>query len=341
MARFQPEGWEIIRPLREGGQSWTYLVRRKSDSDEIEYVLKRLKNPNRIDRFTKEIEATTRLDHPNIVKIVDYSLNHDSPFIVTEYCHGGSIATSDPYWRNDPVATLVVFEQILGAVDVAHSNGVLHRDIKPNNIFLKSAKGPPVVGDFGLAIFLDGNSERITATSEAIGARCYMAPELESGRNERITAASDIYSLGKLLYWLFTGSVFSREVHRERDWDIKQFFQDPFSIDGDSLLEHVNFLLDLMVTRDPNKRRDSADLLILTRQAQALMRQRSHHLSLRIKHSCSFCGRGKYNLHSDSDPIKAREFGLESSARSSWRIMVCSYCGHVQLFNFLGQPGWD
>ena len=138
----------------------------------------------------------------------------------------------------------------------AHSQGVLHRDIKPDNVFLKSATGPPVVGDFGLSIFLETDN-RITATQEAVGPRLYMAPELESGRVERVTTAADIYSLGKLLYWLFTGRVFSREAHREKQWDIKQHWNDPFSPNGDSILEHVNFLLDLMVTQDQKSSRFS------------------------------------------------------------------------------------
>jgi serine/threonine protein kinase len=345
MAKFSSHAWEIIRDLSEGGQSWTHVVKRKPDPndthhDETEYVLKRLKNPSRLDRFEREIEATTRLNHSNIVRIVDHSLNEGRPYIVTEYCHGGTIANAIPYWRSDPVATLVVFEQILDAVHAAHSNGVLHRDIKPDNIFLKSVTGPPVIGDFGLSIFLDAES-RITATQEAVGPRLYMAPELESGRSELVTTASDIYSLGKLLYWLFTGKVFSREAHCEKQWDIKQYWKDPFSPDGDPILEHVNFLLDLMVAKDPNDRRDSANLLILTRQAQALIRRRSHYLSKSIKHECSFCGRGTYYLHTDNDPTKADRFGLRSTPQSSWRIMICNECGHVQLFNFRGQNGWE
>lgn len=345
MAKFNSPAWEIIRDLSEGGQSWTHVVKRKSwpddaHADETEYVLKRLKNPSRLDRFEREIEATTRLNHANIIRIVDHSSNEGRPYIVTEYCHGGTIANAAPYWRSDPVATLVVFEQILDAVHTAHSHGVLHRDIKPDNIFLKSAIGPPVVGDFGLSIFLESDN-RITETQEAVGPRLYMAPELESGRVERVTTASDIYSLGKLLYWLFTGRVFSREAHREKEWDIKQHWNDPFSPNGDSILEHVNFLLDLMVTQDPNDRRDSANLLILTRQAQALIRRRSHYLSMSIQHECNFCGRGKYYLHSDSDPSKAGGFGLKSTAQSSWRIMISNKCGHVQLFNFRGQKGWE
>jgi serine/threonine protein kinase len=99
MAKFHSDAWEIIRDLSEGGQSWTHVVKRKSDPndahpDETEYVLKRLKNPSRLDRFKREIEATTRLNHPNIVRIVDHSLNEARPYIVTEYCHGGTIANA-------------------------------------------------------------------------------------------------------------------------------------------------------------------------------------------------------------------------------------------------------
>jgi len=339
MAKFQPDNWEIVRPLREGGQCWTYLVKRKNSDDDVEYVLKRLKNPERIGRFATEIEATTKLSHAGIVRIVDSSLKSDSPFLVTEYCHGGSLADCGPYWRSDPVTALAIFEQILESVHYAHCNGVLHRDLKPDNIFLKSTKGPPVVGDFGLSLLLDSDT-RHTDTLEAVGPRLYMAPELENGRIDNVTKASDIYSLGKVLYWLLAGRVFSREAHRERQWDIKQHFQDPFSTEGDSSLEHVNFILDLMLDIDPSERRDGSNLLILIRQAQALIRQKFHYPSLAVRHHCIFCGRGSYKLHIDNDPQKARAMGLTSTAASSWRMMLCNECGHVQLFNFLGSEGW-
>jgi serine/threonine protein kinase len=95
----------------------------------------------------------------------------------------------------------------------AHSNGVIHRDLKPDNIYFR-ADGTPVVGDFGLCFVDDGG--QLTNTEEAVGSRFYCAPELRDGRLRPGVPekAADVYSLGKVLYWMLTGEIFDREDHR-------------------------------------------------------------------------------------------------------------------------------
>ena len=84
--------WKWIRDLVEGGQAQTFLVARVDGSDDRHYVLKRLKNVKRRERFDREIQACLTLDHPNVVRIIDYGSDpKDRPFLVTEYCAGGSL----------------------------------------------------------------------------------------------------------------------------------------------------------------------------------------------------------------------------------------------------------
>jgi len=121
---------------------------------------------------------------------------------------------------------LELFQSVCSATAHAHANGVIHRDIKPANVFLRNKTGPAVLGDFGLA-FIEDQSPRITETDEVVGPRTFIAPELEDGRLEDVTSKCDIYSLGKLLYWLLSnGRVFSREKHRDEQWDLKGRTQD-------------------------------------------------------------------------------------------------------------------
>ncbi|MFI5322988.1 MAG: protein kinase [Thermodesulfobacteriota bacterium] len=114
-----------------------------------------------------------------------------------------------------------MFQQICEGVAYAHTKGVIHRDLKPDNIFLRTRKGPVVVGDFGIC-YLEQDGKRITLTDEAVGPRNFIAPELEDGRLELISTKCDVYSLGKILYWLLSGGkIFSREKHREPQFDLK------------------------------------------------------------------------------------------------------------------------
>ena len=332
--------WEHVKDLSEGGQAWTYLVKRvPSGPDSTLHVLKRLKNPKRLGRFSNEIEAIKKLSHPAVIKMIDYDLDCETPYLVTEYCEGGPLSKATAFWRATPSDALLLFEQILEGMKHIHENEVIHRDIKPENVFLRTASGPPVMGDFGLSFMLD-DDERHTMTNEAVGSRHYMAPELEDGRVEAVNSSSDVYSLGKLLYWLFTGRVFSREEHRDERNDVKRFFKDPFTGQGSPELEHVNELLDFMITKNPHDRRDVENLLALTRQARRLVSERFHALTLKIRHPCSFCGRGTYALKVDGDVTATRNFGMNPMGADRKRVLVCDRCRHVQIFDFGPEGEW-
>src|SRR5690606_38366777 len=111
-----------------------------------------------------------------------------------------------------------------------------------------------------------------------------------------VRASADIYSLGKLLYWLFAGRVFSREKHRDKAWDLKQFAIDPFGGPGYLIMDHASILLDRMIVLEPSERRDIGSILILARQTQHLLRRERHPLVNSGRHWCDFCGRGYYQL---------------------------------------------
>lgn len=323
--------WEVVGTLGEGGQGVTFLVKDATAESDARFALKRLRNYKRVARFETEVEAISRLDHPGIVKLVDAKLDTDPAYLVTEYCEGGSLAKARPFWHESPVVALRLFQDVCAAIAHAHANGVIHRDLKPANVFLRGPSGPAVVGDFGLA-FLEGTSERVTDTQEVVGPRTFAAPELEDGRLENVTPKCDTYSLGKLLYWMISrGSIFSREKHREEPWDLKGRTEDSAAGWRNVYLEHVNRLLDLMIVLDPERRRGVPNILQLAKLTTRLVEKEFNPVSRVVPQQCTYCGQGYYRLTVQSTG-GVEDFGIMARGTADWRVLVCSTCGHVQLF---------
>jgi len=197
--------WQIVKQKGEGGQAHVFLVRDLSGEFPGELVLKRLKNIKRIKRFEREIQVGQSLQHPSIAPVLDYSLG-TPPYFVTQKYPGPALADLAPV---EPLEGLRIFIVLCEAVAYAHDQGVVHRDLKPDNIVLDS-KRSPVILDFGLC-YLRDDENRLTTTMEQVGSRFYMAPELESGRSDRIYITVDSYALGKILYFLLTGKHMVRE----------------------------------------------------------------------------------------------------------------------------------
>src|SRR2546427_1819198 len=149
MPDFAPD-WDWIKDLSEGGQAHTFLVKKKGRADEHRYVLKRLKNLKRSDRFEREISVCQKLSHPNVLRIIAHGTDPKGrPFLVTEYCAGGALSDRTMPIGSTLLETLGIFRQICRGVAYAQEQGVVHRDIKPENIFFHD-EATPVVGDFGI-----------------------------------------------------------------------------------------------------------------------------------------------------------------------------------------------
>ena len=180
--------WEITKPLTsDSGQAHTYKVRDlQNEIDNKEYVIKLLNKTDdkTLARFEKEIKASFTLQHPNIIRAVDSKYKDTSePYLVMEYCSGGEL-NKKKIENLSLIKKLKMFELICKGIAHAHENKVIHRDIKPRNIFLTDQKTKtPVVGDFGICFFEeDGNNEeRLTAVREPVGAKSFRPPEAEFG----------------------------------------------------------------------------------------------------------------------------------------------------------------
>lgn len=162
-------------------------------------------NPQIVRRFINESRAVARFNHNNIVRIYDVSVDGPLKYIVMEYIDGMTLCEYMEYkkpldWRD----AVIYIDQILLALDHAHVKGVIHRDIKPQNIMLLEG-GYVKVMDFGIAKLLDATDPTTIKTNTAIGTVYYISPE--QAENKKIDCRSDIYSLGCMLYEMVTGKL--------------------------------------------------------------------------------------------------------------------------------------
>lgn len=198
--------YEIKELIGAGGMAMVYSARDVIDDRPVAIKILRdefLGNAEFIRRFKNESKAIAVLSHPNIVKVYDVSFGDMIQYIVMEYIDGITLKEyiakkKAVSWRE----TVHFVTQILKALQHAHEKGIIHRDIKPQNIMLLE-DGTIKVTDFGIARF--ENNETKTMTDKAIGSVHYISPE--QARGESTDAKSDIYSLGVMMYEMLTGKL--------------------------------------------------------------------------------------------------------------------------------------
>ncbi len=159
--------------------------------------------PEAVERFRREATTAAGLSHPNIAQVYDYGVDGSSHFIVMEHVDGSDLSRLlRQVGRLTPSDAVRIAEQVCSALGAAHRAGVVHRDIKPGNVIVRP-DGTVKVTDFGIAQALGQAS--LTDTGTVMGTAAYVSPE--QARGQAITPATDIYSLGILLFQMLTGSV--------------------------------------------------------------------------------------------------------------------------------------
>ena len=154
-------------------------------------------------RFFREAETAGRLQHPDIVTIFDAGEDRDLAYIAMEFLRGHDLQQHTKPGQLLPVATVVhIGERVAAALAHAHSQGVVHRDVKPANVMVDLASGAVKVTDFGIARITDSSRTR---TGMVLGTPSFMSPEQMSG--QRVDGRADLYSLGVMLFQMLTGQL--------------------------------------------------------------------------------------------------------------------------------------
>jgi eukaryotic-like serine/threonine-protein kinase len=198
--------YELLEEVAVGGMGIVYKARQVSLNRivAVKMILKgTLAREEDVKRFRAEAEAAASLQHPAIVAIHEVGLHEGQHYFSMDFVEGHSLAELP---REQPLSARQAAEYVRDAAEAvhhAHQHGTLHRDLKPSNILI-DRQGRVRITDFGLAKRIEGNSD-LTLTGQILGTPSYMPPEQASGKRSLVAAASDIYSLGAVLYELLTG----------------------------------------------------------------------------------------------------------------------------------------
>lgn len=205
MEKIIKERYKIICSIGTGGMSEVFLAH-----DEVlgrDVAIKRLRDQfvsdkNLLAQFNKEAKSAAQLVHPNIIGIYDVIDNEKDQYIVMEYVDGRTLKQLLENYKIEPKAAIQIVMQLADALEHAHSHNIIHCDIKPQNILMND-KMMPKIADFGIAKMVSGQT--LVFNNNVMGSVHYISPEQVSG--DKVTFASDIYSLGVVLFEMLTGEV--------------------------------------------------------------------------------------------------------------------------------------
>ncbi len=193
--------YRLIRLLGRGGFAEVYLGEHMELGTQAAVkVLHAQLSSKDVERFNAEARTIARLAHPHIVRLLEFATEQGTPFLVMDYAPGGTLRERHPRGTPLPLETVLSYvRQVADALDYAHQEKLIHRDVKPENLLL-NAKGQVLLGDFGIATV--AQSSHSQSTQDALGTITYMAPEQIQGKPR---PASDLYALGVIVYEWLTG----------------------------------------------------------------------------------------------------------------------------------------
>jgi serine/threonine-protein kinase len=210
--------YTIDRLIGEGGMGRVYLAHHAHLPNK-RYAVKVLLGDHSASaamraRFTREAERASQLDHPNVVKVVDFGqTRHGLLYIVMDYVEGPALVSLIDELPMAPARVIPLVRAICQGLVYAHAAGIVHRDLKPENILVSSGPDGPVprIVDFGLALSVDQSDARLTESGMTMGTPAFAAPEQLSGK--AIDHRADLYALGMTMFEMLTGGMAPFEGH--------------------------------------------------------------------------------------------------------------------------------
>ena len=328
-------GWKVLGgALGEGGQAQVVPVERVTEPGGKRYAFKLLSKkggPKALERFRAELAALAKLDHPGIVKVVDYPQDfEEQPFYVMEYVEGAKSLRqrmsqgTNPYYR-DALRSIDGFIQLVEALAECEKARVVHRDLSPANV-LVTEDGRVMLIDFGLCHA--GEGARVTLTDEAVGTPHYRPPECSGHSTQPVTIRADLYSAGKILW-----SMVTNQMAFDREAPVFNVQLLPNKLPDDRMTWHFHHVFQNTIREEPGARFDSAAALLGTAKlVRRLIVEGYMPLESLAVGVCPVCGLSpnpmyssylKYGKHMDDYVAKAN--------LPPGRFSICQFCFHIRF----------
>ena len=273
-----------------------------------------------LERMKDELSALESVEHPSLVKVLDSNL-HEGWFVM-EYFDGGTLSNRLEAYKGRVLEALVAFRPIVDAVSALHTKNVVHRDIKPDNIFV-AGDGRLVLGDCGLAFWLD-KQHRLTGTFENVGTRDFQPTWTQGKRLARVQPTFDVFSLAKVLWGMVTGQpMFPLHYFDREDNDLREMFPD------EPAVHFIHEILRKCVVELENEMKvlDAGELLAEVDTAIAAASYGCQVPGWNRRMNCRFCGNGTYQPV-DRHPVT----GMIGDTVYERIYFMCDHCGHLESF---------
>lgn len=257
------DGYRLIKKLGEGGMSQVFLAERADTGDQHVLKLARITDDEDgeiVQRFIAEYALVSQIDHPNVAKIFHQGFSETHAYIAMEYFSEGDLRrliqqSHSPAIQLPPDTAIAILIQVAAALAAVHKIGIVHRDMKPDNVMLR-ADGSLALSDFGIAKHAHTELYE-TAHGEVFGTPVYIAPEQATG--QAIDHRADIYSLGAMFFELLTG----RPPYKARDAQtmLEQHVHAPLPVLPNHLARFAP-LVNHMLAKNPDDRPASAQVVL-------------------------------------------------------------------------------
>ena len=277
-------------------------------------------------RMNGELEGLHAMTHPAIVKVLDENLK--GRWFVTEYFPSGALSKHRERYRGDLIGALKALRPVIEGVAEMHSKKLVHRDIKPDNVFV-SGSGSLVLGDLGLVCFADDDRSRVSSTYSNVGSRDWMPGWAMGLRLEDVSPSFDVFSLGKLLWSMVSGQPkLQLWYHHQKRFELEEMFP------KDPAIRWARKILDPCIVEHEDQCLASAGkLLELVDTVLRALSPGAQVIGEGVERFCRVCGLGRYQVVADEiDAIG--NFGLDPTGSTRFKVFSCTHCGHAELFHF-------